>query len=140
MNMYKVVCKCGHVGRRNYIKVSFPVVAETRKEAAAKGRMIPRVKHHHKDAILEVVQITKEEFRKLEVKNQNDPYLKCHNIQEQNLIDISDRLISEEKYENCEEHNETKIIFYKKHIVRNPKRFFKNIAMMEKSKKETRLW
>ncbi len=140
MNMYKVVCKCGHVGRGNYVKIAFPVVAESKKEAAVIGRMIPRVKHHHKDAILSVVEITKEEYLMLEDMNKNDPYLKCKNIQEQNHLDLTDRLLTEEVNSKYYFDIEKEYTYYKKNKVKNPRRFFKEVAMKEKYKMEVALW
>ena len=57
------------------------------KDASAIARYIPRVKHDHKDAILDARCITLEEFLEIKEINENDPYLKCHSRQEQKLID-----------------------------------------------------
>ena len=90
---YMVIAKCGHVGRKNYIPIKFAVVAESGKEAAKKVRQFPRVKHDHKDAILDARCITLEEFLEIKEINNNDPYLKCHSRQEQKLIDnLEERL------------------------------------------------
>jgi len=74
--MYSVLCKCGHVGRHRYMPIQFPIIAETKKEAAKIARKIPRVKHDHKDAILEVRQISITEYQSLIRTNNEDPYLK----------------------------------------------------------------
>ena len=93
---YMVIAKCGHVGRKNYIPVKFAVVAESGKEAAKKVRQFPRVKHDHKDAILDVRCITLEEFLEIIEINGNDPYLKCHSRQEQNLIvNLAERMVAD---------------------------------------------
>ena len=93
---YMVIAKCGHVGRKNYIPVKFAVVAESGKEAAKKVRQFPRVKHDHKDAILDVRCITLEEFLEIKEINDNDPYLKCHSRQEQNLIvNLAERMVAD---------------------------------------------
>ena len=93
---YEVIAKCGHVGRKKYIPVKFAVVAESGKEAAKKVRQFPRVKHNHKDAILNVRCITVEEFLEIKESNANDPYLKCHSRQEQNLIvNLSERMVAD---------------------------------------------
>ena len=93
---YEVIAKCGHVGRKNYIPVKFAVVAESGKEAAKKVRQFPRVKHDHKDAILDVRCITLEEFLEIKEINNNDPYLKCHSRQEQNLIiNLAERMVAD---------------------------------------------
>jgi len=87
---FMVIAKCGHVGKKNYIPIKFAVVAESGKEAAKKARGYSRVKHNHKDAILDVKEISYEEFLEIKEKNNNDPYLKCHSKQEQNKIDSLD--------------------------------------------------
>ena len=93
---YMVIAKCGHVGRKNYIPVKFAVVAESGKEAAKKVRQFPRVKHDHKDAILDVRCITLEEFLEIIEINGTDPYLKCHSRQEQNLIvNLAERMVAD---------------------------------------------
>ncbi len=84
--MYAVECKCGHVGRHRYMPKTFGVIAETKKEAAKIARQIPRVKHDHKDAILNVTQISKEEFDEINELNKKDPYLRVNSKHEQNRI------------------------------------------------------
>lgn len=96
MRKYEVKCKCGHVGRGNYIVVAFPLIAEDGKEAARKARFLPRVKHNWNDAIISVREITDEEYEKLKLINDKDLYLKCSNKQEQNLIDLTDRIIKKQ--------------------------------------------
>ena len=51
MKMYEVCAKCGHVGRDFYTEKIFAVKAKNAKEAAQFARFIPRVKHHHPDAM-----------------------------------------------------------------------------------------
>ena len=93
---FMVIAKCGHVGKKNYIPIKFAVVAESGKEAAKKVRQFPRVKHNHKDAILDVRCITLEEFLEIKEINDNDPYLKCHSRQEQNLIvNLAERMVAD---------------------------------------------
>ena len=82
---YKVVAKCGHVGRNNYIEVEFPVRAYSKKEAAEMVRMFPRVKHHQKDAIKMVSEIDVESYNYLKEEYSNDNYNFVHSIQEQKL-------------------------------------------------------
>lgn len=94
--LFKVVCKCGHVGKLQYIPVQFAVCAESGKEAARIARDFPRVKHNHKDAIIKVVEIDLAQFLELKEINKNDPYLKCHSRKEQNLTcDLTDRLVED---------------------------------------------
>ena len=94
MNYYKVICKCGHVGRKHYVPIQFAIIAKNGKEAARIGRNLPRVKHQHKDAVLNVIKISYEDFLELIEINNNDPYLKCKNKQQQNeTCDLSNRMV-----------------------------------------------
>lgn len=139
MYKYEVKCKCGHVGRSNYIVISFPVVAESGKAAASKARLFPRVKHDHKDAILSVREISDEEFDELLQINRKDSYLHCKNIQEQNLIDLSERIYKEYEEDDEESKEGQKQFFFGKMAVKNPKRFFKNILDVD-YRKEAYIW
>ena len=99
-NYYAVTCKCGHVGRQFFVRLDFPVNADSGKEAAEIARFIPRVKHDHKDAILNCAEIDYEEYLILQKINNNDPYLKCKNPQEQaHIYGFVERLETEPKYE-----------------------------------------
>lgn len=92
-NYYKVIAKCGHVGKKHYVPVKFAVIAEDSKEAAKMARDFSRVKHDHKDAILNVSKIDYERFQEIVEMNRNDPYLKCHLRQKQKLIyNLEERL------------------------------------------------
>ena len=62
MAFYLVLAKCGHVGRRLYMPILFPVEAENGRDAAKEARKIPRVKRDHKDAILDCVEVTYEDY------------------------------------------------------------------------------
>lgn len=87
LRYYEVQTKCGHVGGRNkYIVKSQYVRAESGKEASLIARYLPRVKHHHKDAILSVAEITYERFVDGQHENSIDPYFSCKSHQEQNLF------------------------------------------------------
>lgn len=83
---YKVVAKCGHVGRHYYYEGVFYTIAENGSDAARIVRRAGRVKHDHKDAILSVEVITEEEFRAGEREVRKNPYFNCQNKQEQDLI------------------------------------------------------
>lgn len=103
-NYYKVICKCGHVGRKHYVPIQFAIIAENGKEAAKIGRNLPRVKHQHKDAVLNVIKISYEDYLELKEININDPYLKCKNKQQQKKIcDLTNRI-------EIDEHNIVKPI------------------------------
>jgi hypothetical protein len=94
---FEVRAKCGHVGKNYYYEGVFYIKAENAKEAAAKGRVMPRVKHDHKDAILSVAQLSREEFKARWVARSNIPYYQCRNRQEQQntCFGIYDHLVGE---------------------------------------------
>ena len=85
-NYYIVKTKCGHVGRNNYIIIDYPITASSKKEAAQNARHRPRVKHNHKDAIIEVREVDYNEY--LQFKNQfrKNPYIKSSTIQQQRIL------------------------------------------------------
>ena len=58
---FKVVTKCGHVGRYHCIWIEFAIVAESKQQAADKVREEGRVKRDHKDFIKEIKEISFEE-------------------------------------------------------------------------------
>jgi hypothetical protein len=101
---FSVKAKCGHVGKMNCVWVDFAVTAESAKEAAMVARNFARVKHQHKDAIASVQEIRFEEYELLRSDNYADPFLQCHNKQEQQQIVGFDMRIS------VDEHNINKHI------------------------------
>lgn len=136
MCKYEVKCKCGHVGKNNYIIIAFAVIANNGKEAAQKARYFPRVKHDHKDAIISVRKISDYEYYRIVHENNEDAYLHCINKQEQKCIDLSDRIFSEVE-EEIEDYEEVKKpIFYGKTEVKKPKKYFKNIINLDYYKEE----
>lgn len=101
-NYYEVITKCGHVGKKHYVPIKFAVIAENGKEAAKIVRQFPRVKHNHKDAILNVNKIDYDRYLEIVENNHNDPYLNCHSRQEQNLIDnFEERLEDDFHNQEC---------------------------------------
>ena len=100
-----VTTKCGHVGKNNYIVIDFAVKAETAKEAARKARHIPRVKHDWKDAIIEVKEVTFDNYLAQVQKNVNDGYLNAKSVQEQRIscenlysrIEVSETVYNQEE-------------------------------------------
>ena len=75
--------KCGHVGRNSYLLKWIYLMAESKKDAAAKARITPRVKHDHKDAIREVIEISLEEYKEGIKEMDNDLYFKVENSSQQ---------------------------------------------------------
>jgi hypothetical protein len=80
-----VLAKCGHVGRNNYIIKCFYVKANDGEEAAKIVRQKPRVKHHHKDAIRDVIAIELEEYLTGLKIMEADMYFKVQNSSDQRL-------------------------------------------------------
>ena len=97
-NYYEVIAKCGHVGRKHYVPIKFAVIAEDGKEAAKKVRQFSRVKHNHKDAILNVKKISYERYLEIVEVNHNDQYLKCHSKHEQKLINNFEERLEDDFY------------------------------------------
>lgn len=97
---YLVTAKCGHVGRNKYIPITFPVIATNKKEAAKIARALPRVKHDHKDAILEITPVDDITYNSQMALNKKDPYLSIKRKSDQKKIMhlIKDRLIDEPNY------------------------------------------
>lgn len=85
-NYYVVTAVCGHVGKGRGIDKDFAVRAFNGKEAARIARDLPRVKHDMKGAIKNVVEVDFERFERQILINDNDPFLRCRNRQEQNLL------------------------------------------------------
>lgn len=96
---YKVLAKCGHVGRNNYTLKEFGVIANSAKESAAFVRNAPRVKHHHKDAIRSVEEISYEEYIALKKSNSTDPFFLSHSRQEERNYSYSRNIIYREEKE-----------------------------------------
>ena len=86
MMYYRVMAKCGHVRRNHYIIKNFYVKANDGKEAAAKVRSLPRVKHHWKDAIVEVNEIDEEEYLSGMRTTNEDMYFKVNNSSKQRMV------------------------------------------------------
>ena len=100
MEYYKVHAKCGHVGRNRYILKWFYLKANSGEEAARIIRFIPRVKHHHKDAIREVVKIDLDEYVSGKKIMASDIYFNVHNSSDQKLYNC---IKQEDVYPEVEE-------------------------------------
>lgn len=95
---FSVRTKCGHVGRLNCVWIDFAIYAVSAKEAAEIARQKGRAKHHHKNTIKEVVEISMEDFYKLKARNDSDPYLHAKNHREQLQIESFDERIELDEY------------------------------------------
>lgn len=96
---WAVTAKCGHVGGLSkYILITFYVEAKTKKEASDRVIEIPRVKHNNKHVILGIENISYDEYLSGIQANENDPYLRSRNIQEQrcHIEEIYDRILDED--------------------------------------------
>ena len=131
INYYAVTCKCGHTGsKKTYIPIEFGIIAHNAKEAASAGRKMPRSKHDHKDCVLKVRQVSREEYISIRKRNARDPYLQCTSIQEQSKYDLAYRFVFEERYKECdvEEEERKSMVFSGKDKIKKPKKYirFKN--------------
>lgn len=105
MKYFKVYTKCGHVRKNFYVLKWLYVKAESKKEAASIARFIPRVKHHHKDAIREVIEVSYEDYQDGIKKMYEDKYF---------LVKNSSQQRKENALEGCEIFKEEKKLKYKK--------------------------
>lgn len=128
MKTYEVSAKCGHVGKNYYVDRVFAVKANDAKEAAAKVRLFPRVKHDHKDAIRYVHQIDTERYLELMEENKYDEFLHCKSVQEQRkkckqIYAERQKCICEDEWNlHRKEEPNTKKYYHKKEL-RNPKKY-----------------
>ena len=115
MKHYAVTAQFGHVGRGKYIPKTIPVYAENGREAAEKVRWMPRVKHHSKNAIINVKKISLVEYLELKERNEKDPYFKAGSKQEQNVLcaDIDEQVVCIEGAQEHKKKDRTNIIKYK---------------------------
>lgn len=84
MRYWKVEAKCDYVRKSRYIIKTFYVFAEDGREAAEIVRWKPRVKHHDKEAIRTVEEVTHEEYLVGLKSHYDDPFFQSHSKQEQN--------------------------------------------------------
>lgn len=112
---YLVTAKCGHVGRKKYIPITFGVKAASKKLAALRTKEIPRVKRDKKDAILEVTEVGYNEFMQVISINNKDRYLSAKNIQQQRQFfdEIVNRIVSEGKIEEVKRSKKERKEFVK---------------------------
>jgi len=85
LKYYKVIAKCGHVGMSRYYAGAFYIAADTGKEAAKIVRNRPRVKHGHTDAILELMEISHDDYTLGKLETRANPYFHATSNYEQCL-------------------------------------------------------
>ena len=78
MRYYIVIAKCGHVGKGKYIDVSFPVLAETGKDAANLILRRSKVKKQLKNAITAVYEVNEDIYNSYLDNSFFSDYLKSH--------------------------------------------------------------
>lgn len=104
-NCYEVLCKGGHVGRNHYYPMYIYIMAEDGRTAAAQARRQARVKHDHKDAILQVQKITYAEYLIGKKSLSVNGYFRAHSKQEMYALcpDIENELLPEVKFARGED-------------------------------------
>lgn len=109
MRFYKVEAKCGHVGKNWYFPAAFYITAENGREAAKEARVMPRVKHDHKDAILSVSEIDVDSYILGKESSMSNPYWLCKNIQEQRIQcrNLEENLVAEVEKTHYLRHRNT---------------------------------
>lgn len=127
LQFYAVVAKCGHVGRHFYAEKTFAIQAESGRDAAKIVRAFPRVKHHHKDAIISVEKISRERYGEIKNQNHADPFFRCKCIQDQWQYEDPD--IREEDNTLPEErpHKNSKPNYSGKKRIRNFRKFVRMV-------------
>lgn len=127
MSMYEVCAKCGHVGRGRYVEKTFAVVAPDARTAAKIARSIPRVKHHHKDAIRYVVEIDRDRYLDIRWRNMADPYLCSTSKHEQRELcgDYIDIREEPDRDPRTKEDSSGRKVYDGKKVLRNPRKYFR---------------
>ena len=126
LKKFVVTAKCGHVGKNYYTIKKFAIMAENKSDAAQITRFIPRVKHHHKDAIIEVIEVDDMAFNKQLAINNDDPYFKVSNKQEQNM-QCEELEVYEEKLIETLKSNRRDSINYRIRKIRIIEKYFERM-------------
>ena len=129
MKCYKVDAKCGHVGRYKYIIKSFYIRANTKKEASNIVIYLPRVKHHHKDVIRSVSEISFDDYLKGKKQYENDMYFHVDNPRDQKYkcVFYDDEIKKDEIIEKYKKQSHHKRYLIEMEIIRESLRRRHNI-------------
>ncbi|MCI5820157.1 MAG: hypothetical protein MRZ86_06200 [Acidaminococcus sp.] len=73
---FRVIAKCGNLGKRAYVPISFAVKAQNAKEAVEVAKNQPYVRKDFASPIISITEIDKESYEYLVAVNQNDPFFK----------------------------------------------------------------
>ena len=130
---FSVTAKGGHVTRNYFIPITLYFEAASAKEAASMARKAPRVKHNHSDAVLNVNEVSVDQYIKGKSLQKNDPYFRAKNIQEQRqfLIDIEERIVREKSiqknYISAKSQSLliNKKIYDGKVLIKHPQKYFR---------------
>ncbi len=134
---YLVEAKCGHVGRHRYYKGCFFITSLSAQAAAQYVKSLARVKRDHKDCILDVIEISLEEYLAGKEKIALEPYWQCRSKyqQKQQWEHIKGNVYPEtalqQKYNRRfrkkreDASKEEVTIYIKKKRLRDPHKFFK---------------
>lgn len=112
---FKVIAKCGHVGRGNYVPVAFAVKATSRSTASQKVMTYHRVKKQLNDAIISCEEIDKITYNELKLANKTNAYLhsKCKR-QQNEIIDFSFIICRNDRVKKKRKIEPVKSMKYKK--------------------------
>lgn len=131
LSLFAVVAKCGHVGRDFYAEKTFAVMAENGRHAAAIVRQFPRVKHHHKDAILSVEKISRQRYDEIKQQNHADPFFQCKCVQDQRCYEDPDIREEDSAFREELSRENSKSNYYGKKRIRNLRKFVRTIDFHE---------
>lgn len=124
--MYEVEAKFGHVGKNRYVIKTVPVIAPSGVEAAAAVRNMPRVKHHHPDAIRQVRVVDAPRYWELVQIHKADPYFHCRSIQEQRTLCTELEYFQEQRPERRDRQKRDtgdRDFYVGKQLIRHPRRY-----------------
>ena len=114
---FKVIAKCGHVGKGNYVPVAFAVKAESRSEASQKVMRYHRVKKQLNDAIISSEEIDKKSYKELKRANADNPYLSCKcNRQQREIVEFASLVCRNEYKEERRKIEPAKSMKYRRAI------------------------
>ena len=115
---YATVLKCGHCHSPLYfLPIIFVIVAKDAKSAVYIAKKMPRVKRDHKDFIVDVCEISKQEAVLIKLCNENDPFIKTESKKTDNIENTLKRRIIEpnsiqqvDKVKTADEYDQEDIV------------------------------
>lgn len=73
---FRVIAKCGNLGKKAYVPISFAVKAANEKEAVNVAKNQPYVRKDFASPIISITEIDKESYEYLVAVNQHDPFFR----------------------------------------------------------------